>query len=497
MKAKTLNIPLVAGTFLFLLFSCTAALGQQLPGPTRFKEGAFSTPRNIAGAGFKKESLQSAHYRGKYYVLVQFDRLPDAGQKQELAGIGVRLFDYIPDRSFLAEVDDSFSIPGLKRFAVNGMAQQPVAVKLSGKLLQHADDYLHNPDWLIAVSYFGSLDPEVIRQEITATGAVIVPTRIRPTHVVFVRAATAAILQRITALPFVSYVASQPMTPKALNYNNRAAHGPDALAAPSGRNLRGDGVVIGVGDDTDPYTHVDFTGREIDRFAAPPGSGHEKTVHTSGIAGGGGILNPMLQGMAPHSTILSQYFSDVIVNAPVYITDYDMTLTVNSYTDYAYGCSYDGEYDALANYTDAQLYTYPSLLHNFAAGNDGQFLCTPFPLQYSTIKSGFQSAKNVLTVGDIYNGDYTINIASSCGPVNDGRIKPEIVTGGTNIYSTFPYNTYVSATGTSMSCPTAAGALALLVQRYRQLHSGADPTSSLLVSTDSENTAIGSRQSRP
>jgi Subtilase family/Secretion system C-terminal sorting domain len=478
LKAKTLNIPLAAGTLLYLLFSCSAALGQQIPGPTRFKEGAFNTPRNIAVPGFRKESLQSAHYKGKYYVLVQFDRLPDAIRKQELAGFGVRLFDYIPDRSFLAEVDDSFSIAGLKSFAVNGIAPQPLAVKLSGKLLQHSEDYLHNPDWLIAVSYFGSLDQEMIRQEITATGAVIVPTRIRPPHMIFVRAATSAILLRITTLPFVSYVASQPMTPKVLNYNNRAAHGSDALAAPSGRNLRGDGVVIGVGDDTDPYTHVDFTGREIDRFAAPPGSGHG--VHTSGIAGGGGILNPMLQGMAPHSTILSQYFSDVLVNAPVYVTDYDMTLTSNSYTDYAYGCAYDGEYDALANYTDAQLYTYPSLLHNFAAGNDGDFHCTPFPLQYATVKSGFQSAKNVLTVGDIYNGNYTINNASSCGPVNDGRIKPEIVTGGTNIYSTFPYNNYVSETGTSMSCPTAAGALALLVQRYRQLHGGADPSSSLL-----------------
>jgi hypothetical protein len=32
-----------------------------------------------------------------------------------------------------------------------------------------------------------------------------------------------------------------------------------------------------------------------------------------GIAGGGGILNPYFQGMAPHSTIISQYFSDILV----------------------------------------------------------------------------------------------------------------------------------------------------------------------------------------
>ncbi len=241
------------------------------------------------------------------------------------------------------------------------------------------------------------------------------------------------------------------MTPKSLNYNNRATHGADALSSPSGRNLRGDGVVIGIGDDTDPYTHIDFSGRQIDRFAAPPGSGHG--VHTSGTAAGGGILNPYYQGMAPHSTLISQFFSDIILEAPVYLGDYDMTLTSNSYTDYDYGCVYDGLYDALANYTDAQAWAYPTLLHSFAAGNDGDFTCTPFPLQYATVKSGFQSAKNILTVGDIYTGDCTVDDASSCGPVNDGRIKPEIVAGGTNIFSTWPNNSYLSATGTGPVVP--------------------------------------------
>jgi hypothetical protein len=42
-----------------------------------------------------------------------------------------------------------------------------------------------------------------------------------------------------------------------------------------------------------------------------------------------------------------------------------------------------------------RLTTYPALLHSFAAGNDGDYTCTPSPMQYATIKSGFQSAKNV------------------------------------------------------------------------------------------------------
>ena len=184
--------------------------------------------------------------------------------------------------------------------------------------------------------------------------------------------------------------------------------------------------------------------------------------------------------MAPQATIISQYFSDILVNAPTYITDNDLVLTNNSYTEYNSACIYDGEYDAYANYIDAQLIAYPELLHVFAAGNDGQLHCTPYPAPYRTIKSGFQCAKNILTVGNLNNANSTIYFQSSSGPVDDGRIKPEIVAGGTSIISTLPNNAYGTMTGTSMAAPTVTGTLALLYQRYRQLHGGADPSAALI-----------------
>ena len=477
MKTKTLYKPLLGSLLLFLcLVSKISA--QQAPIVSRFKEGTLAGNKNIINNQFRKSTLIPMHFAGKYYVVLQFERLPDPRQKQELESLGVRLSDYIPGRSYLASVDTGFSPSDLRRNGVSNVAPLPTAFKLSRQLTQYPDDYFSRPDALIAVSWFGAIDSAEAVHQIAAAGGAIVGTRIHSSHTVFIRPAGPGVLSKISSLPFVSYLSPQPMTPKALNYNNRATHGADALAAPAGKNLRGDGVFIGIGDDTDPYTHIDFSGRQIDRFAAPPGSGHG--VHTSGTAAGGGILNPYYQGMAPHSMLISQYFSDIILEAPVYLGDYDMTLTSNSYTDYDYGCAYDGLYDFLANYTDAQAWAYPTLLHSFAAGNDGDFTCTPFPLQYATVKSGFQSAKNILTVGDIYNGDYTINNASSCGPVNDGRIKPEIVAGGTNIFSTWPNNNYISATGTSMASPTVAGTIALLLQRYRQLHGNTDPTSALL-----------------
>ena len=55
--------------------------------------------------------------------------------------------------------------------------------------------------------------------------------------------------------------------------------------------------------------------------------------------------------------------------------------------------------------------------------------CSPYPASFGTIKSGYQVAKNVLTVGnyDISLAVPQIYASSSRGPVEDGRIKPEIV----------------------------------------------------------------------
>src|SRR5262249_16064158 len=187
-----------------------------------------------------------------------------------------------------------------------------------------------------------------------------------------------------------------------------------------------------------------------------------------------------VKGMAPKATIISQYFSDIIVNTPTYINDYNMALTNNSYHVEQTGCPGDGEYDVVSNFVDDQLNAYPFVLHVFAAGNDRGFPCSPYPSHFGSIKLGFQSAKNTLSVGDINTASYAIDPNCSRGPVNDGRLKPEIVAGGVGILSTYPYNNYGLLTGTSMASPTATGVLALLYERYRQLHGGSNPTGSFI-----------------
>ena len=458
---------------LFIAFSSTA---QELQKPVRLKTGTLTRANNIQRERNMTAALRPVQYKNSYYTLIQFNKLPGKQQRQQLEKEGIVLFTYIPENTYLAEVKASVAPLSLKRNMISGVFALEPSSKIAAGVPEKLSTSATDPNSVIAVHFFGSIDKATVMAELTAAGAQVANTKIQPANVVFVNAKEPAV-QKIARLPFVAYISSQYLKDVPVNYNNHGAHSVNALSSTVGRNLQGQNTTIGIGDNADPSTHVDFTGRLINRFPLTP---EDHGTHTTGTVAGAGILNPKYKGMAPKATIISQMFSDILVNTPFNVADYNMVLTNNSYYNGLAGCPGQGDYDVLSNFVDVQMNNDPSLLHVFAAGNDGNYNCSPYPASFATIKSGFQCGKNVLTVGGMNTADYSIINFSSRGPVDDGRLKPEIVAGGANVVSTVRNNGYTSFSGTSMAAPTVTGTLALLYQRYRQLHGGDNPPAALM-----------------
>ncbi len=118
-----------------------------------------------------------------------------------------------------------------------------------------------------------------------------------------------------------------------------------------------------------------------------------------------------------------------------------------------------------------------------AAGNSGTIsngFHTP-----ETIYNSLVSAKNALAVGALNSSTpYSLATLSSCGPLMDNRIKPDLVVPGIAIMSTNLHGSgteyYREDSGSSMAAPQVSGACALIRQYCREVLGIEYPTSPLV-----------------
>jgi hypothetical protein len=276
---------------------------------------------------------------------------------------------------------------------------------------------------------------------------------------------------------------NEPIYRKTLNINAAISNGANLLR-PAPYNLDGTGIRVGIWDEARVRsTHQELAGRVTVMDPTTNISFSDHATHVGGVVGATGI-DANAKGMAPKVNLNSYDWNSDYTE----MTQAGAALATDSskipLSNHSYG--YDatvyemGVYNSQPRDTDATASSLPYYLIFWAAGNDQGNL--PSLGGYQSITYDALS-KNIMTVGavqDAVSGSLrslssaSMTSFSSWGPCDDGRIKPDVVANGWEVYSSSSTGdtSYVSKTGTSQAAPSAMGAAALLQQLYAREFSG-------------------------
>ncbi len=442
--------------------------------------GKFVPAENVNSLTKSSDIFQKSLFSDKHYVTIQFKSLPDQLTKDRMKVAGIELLDYIPNYAYTVVVSSAIDPVSFATFNIRSVILFTPAQKAH-------KDILTNKAPSYAVKMTGYADVDIILYEkltaakinnsLSGLGATIVAD-VPSFRMMTVRIPVENI-SGLASLPFVQWAEyiAPPNVPE--NLPGRTLHRVNILND-GVRNLKGDGMNIGVWDEI-ASQHLDFSPAGRLTNVAAGGAGSHGT-HVSGTIGSKGIINPIARGMAPNASLFSYSFGVADIQAQM-ATEIPARTLISSNHSYHDGlgvqCGVAGasvSYSLRARNTDINLNNNLYHLHCHSSGNN-QGACSG---GWGTITGTGKAAKNNVVVGSI-TIDELLSSFSSCGPVHDGRVKPEIVAMGSNVFSTYtPLNTYNTISGTSMSTPGITGTVALLAQRYKQLNGNVLPPSSLI-----------------
>ncbi len=299
----------------------------------------------------------------------------------------------------------------------------------------------------------------------------------------------------------------EPVYQGVFNYYSALSSNVVAIRQAAPYNLSGQYLDVAVWDGGKPdVSHPEYGGSDgfsrvhwNELSIAGSGTDANHPTHVCGTIGAKGISS-YATGMAPECEIMARSFNDATLTADIAAgaaaveTQASWNFAPGNYlsrfmvSNHSYGVHYDtnpslaGDYDSSSATYDAILFAAPFHLACVSAGNDQSKRTNG----WETI-SGKNGAKNILSVGACEDAvslgsdlhyyrdltDLAITSFSSLGPEDDGRLKPDVVCNGDNLYSAAPGGGYIDMSGTSMACPSATGAVVLLQeQALLKLHRG-------------------------
>ncbi|MEC8252804.1 MAG: S8 family serine peptidase [Planctomycetota bacterium] len=404
--------------------------------------------------------LRSAPSEGDAYHVVQLAGPVTEAQKAALRARGLDLLDYVPNNAFM----------------VRGTPAQVAASMAAGEIVWSSP--LH-PAWRIdpmllknplkgrvTVLGFDGVPAAKVVAQLEAAGAVVAEQNPVDTRWLIVANVAQRDLKALARCEDVQWVeAESVVTPRNNQMVWTVQSGASGQTPIWNQGLHGEGQIIGHMDGglnssscyfSDPSNPIGPNHRKI-VYRSGSTNGNTHGMHTAGTACGdaqpvtGSTSNRGIAYMAKlaHS---ADYSASVFYTRATTHRNNGARLHTNSWGN-------DGTtaYNSHCNAIDLFQWNFEDNLIFFAETNT------------STLRNP-ENAKNLVAVGNGQNGN---SANSKCGggvgPTADGRQKPDLFTPGCSLISASTSNCgTTSLTGTSMACPGATGAAALVRQYFME-----------------------------
>jgi hypothetical protein len=461
------------------------------------------------------------------YVLVKFPGPVSAAQLRQLRAATERVYTYLPHDTFLVKMSPE-GRAGLKQLGASWSDAYHPAYKLSRFLAAVAPDpsaLAPESPLIVMVQAYPDADLERLVRILEERGLKVVGSQESPFFSrIRLLAAPGEIARHREAIVRIPEVFWADVEPRRVMLNDTTVWvGQSGLSGGQttpifSQGIFGEGQVVGVLDTgidpdmcyfRDPArglpprnecnggTAIDANQRKVlavdflwgtecaGGIGATEWDTQNHGSHVAGTVAGDNFATPLIHdpgdGMAPGAKLVIQDCGfqtnncadcpgigcPVVDLNPIFQQTYTQgaRLHTNSWGDQE-NASPQNNYTTGSQDVDEFMWNHKDFLIFFAAGNSGPGTATV---------GSPSTAKSAVSVGATLRGTSANSMASfsSCGPTDDGRIKPEVTIPGSGIISAANDRNITSnncntrsMSGTSMASPGAAGLTALIRQYY-------------------------------
>lgn len=435
----------------------------------------------------------------KPYIVVFNNSVTDE-MKRNVEKAGVKLVEYLPDDSYLCLMSPKIVDSLYKIEYIADVIQYNTEFKIDPALSSKITD--ENKDTEVEISISTFEEAKKLKDEIIEKSGSIISRRDN----LLIANVKYKYIEKISKYDAVKFI--QENVKEELH--NDVATAIIGAETASSIGYEGEGEIVCVADtglDTgkpglaNNSIHEDFSGRVIDIIPENANNpyGRDENGHGTHVAGsvlGSGTMSDgQIKGTAPKAQLIMQAVGDKGGSIDIEGTLYDLLdraydkgarIHTNSW-----GEAVKGAYTENCEDVDKFIWNNQDMTVLFSAGNSGKY-------GNSTLGSP-GTAKNCITVGATINyrpyksvsNDPDERADFSSYGTSDGRIKPDVVAPGKNIASSlsslagaeYPYplsSYYQYMSGTSMSTPITAGAVAVIREYIKKNYNISSPSAALV-----------------